>query len=62
MASDCCSNLVENPLIASYAVNERAVARARRLIRGRQYVLDSDWGEVQPKAEDENALPTPFRD
>ena len=37
-------------------MNERAVARARRLIRGRQYVLDSDWGEVQPGAEDENAF------
>ena len=42
--------------MASYTVNERAVARARRLIRGRQYVLDSDWGDVQPKADDENAF------
>ena len=41
--------------MASYVVNERAVERARRLIRGRQYVLDSDWGDVQPNAEDENA-------
>jgi hypothetical protein len=40
--------------VASYAVNERALARARRLIRVRQYVLTSDWGDVQPKAEDEN--------
>jgi hypothetical protein len=40
--------------VASYAVNEAAVAHARRLIRGRQYVLNSDWGDVQPKAEDEN--------
>jgi hypothetical protein len=40
--------------MASYAVNKRAVARARQLIRGRQYVLDSEWGEVQPKAGDEN--------
>jgi hypothetical protein len=40
--------------VASYAVNEAAVAHARRLIRGRQYVLNSDWGYVQPKAEDEN--------
>jgi hypothetical protein len=37
-------------------VNERAVARARRLISGRQYVLNSDWGEVQPKAADETAF------
>lgn len=40
--------------MASYTVNKRAVARARRLIRGRQYVLSSDWGEAQPSAEDEN--------
>jgi hypothetical protein len=42
--------------MAKYAVNPRAVARARELIRGRQYVLDSEWGEVQPKAADENAF------
>ncbi len=40
----------------TYAVNERAVARAERLIRSRQYVLDSDWGEVQPRAAQENAF------
>jgi hypothetical protein len=42
--------------MASYAVNETAVARARHLIRARQYVLNSDWGDIQPKAEDENAF------
>jgi hypothetical protein len=42
--------------MASYSVNERAVARARRLIDARQYVLESDWGEAQPTAEDENAF------
>jgi hypothetical protein len=42
------------PGVAKYALNERAVARARRLIEGRQYVLRSDWGEVQPRADDEN--------
>lgn len=42
--------------MASYAVNKKAVARARRLIEGRQYVLDSEWGEVQPTAEAENAF------
>jgi hypothetical protein len=41
--------------MARYTVNERAVEHARRLIEARQYVLDSDWGEVQPRAEDENA-------
>ena len=39
----------------SYAVNTRAVAHARRLIERHQYVLDSDWGDVQPTTEDENS-------
>jgi hypothetical protein len=42
--------------MAKYVVNEGAVAKARSLIRGRQYVLDSDWGDVQPNAEAENAF------
>ena len=42
--------------MASYSVNERAVARARRLIDARQYVLDSDWGDVQPRARQENGF------
>ena len=42
--------------MASYSVNERAIANARRLIDARQYVLDSEWGEVQPRADDENAF------
>ncbi|HMJ74822.1 MAG TPA: hypothetical protein VK507_02565 [Iamia sp.] len=41
--------------MAKYAVNPDAVAHVRRLIDARQYVLDSDWGDVQPKADDENA-------
>ena len=41
--------------MASYSLNNEAVARARRLIDARQYVLESDWGEVQPSAADENA-------
>jgi len=41
--------------MASYQLNEAAVERAERLIRARQYVLDSDWGYVQPNAEAENA-------
>lgn len=32
-----------------------AVARARQLIDGRPYVLDSVWGEVQPNASAGNA-------
>ena len=42
--------------MASYAVNARAVERARELIDARQYVLDSDWGDVQPRAAAENAF------
>jgi hypothetical protein len=41
--------------MASYTVNRRAVERARKLIRSRRYVLDSEWGEVQPKADAQNA-------
>jgi hypothetical protein len=40
--------------VASYTVNEGAVSRARERIESRQYVLDSDWGESQPTAADEN--------
>ena len=36
-------------------MNEAAVAKARRLIDAHQYVLNSDWGEVQPRAEEQNA-------
>jgi hypothetical protein len=47
--------LRHNATMASYAVNEPAVEKARRLIESRQYVLNSDWGDVQPNAEAENA-------
>jgi hypothetical protein len=42
--------------VASYELNPAAVDRARALIDSRQYVLDSDWGAVQPRAEAENAF------
>jgi len=42
--------------MADYSVNARAVKRAEQLIDARQYVLDSDWGDVQPSADDENAF------
>ena len=42
--------------MASYSVNDDAVSRARQLIDARQYVLDSDWGDVQPNAEDQNRI------
>jgi hypothetical protein len=41
--------------MASYTLNQDAVARARRLIDARQYVLDSVWTEAQPTTDDENA-------
>ena len=41
--------------MARYTVNKRGVEHARRLIEARQYVLNSDWGEVQPRPDDENA-------
>jgi hypothetical protein len=40
--------------VASYSVNPAAVANARRLIDARQYVLNSDWGAVQPNAQAQN--------
>jgi hypothetical protein len=41
--------------MARYDVNPAAVEHAKQLIDRRQYVLDSDWGEVQPRADDQNA-------
>jgi hypothetical protein len=40
--------------MARYELNEAAFEHARRLIENRQYVLRSDWGERQPRADDEN--------
>ena len=45
----------QNTVMATYSVNPDAVARAHQLIDRRQYVLDSDWGEVQPGAAAQNA-------
>ena len=42
--------------MATYTLNKRAVAHARALIDARKYVLDSDWGDVAPTADDENAF------
>lgn len=42
--------------VASYSVNKQALARAYQLIDSRQYVLRSEWGEVQPKADEQNAF------
>ncbi len=40
--------------MAYYAVNQAGVERARTLIRARQYVLNSEWGDVQPGAAEQN--------
>ena len=40
--------------MASYSPNPAGIANARRLIASRQYVLQSDWGDVQPSADAEN--------
>ena len=42
--------------MARYEVHDAGVAHARKLIAGRQYVLDSDWGDVQPSAAEQNAF------
>ena len=42
--------------MASYTVNEDAVARCHALIDTKQYVLDSNWGDVQPNADAQNAF------
>src|SRR3954470_21323093 len=41
--------------MATYRLNDAAVAHARKLIAARQYALDSDWGASGPTAADENA-------
>ena len=41
--------------MASYTVNKAAVSFVRELIDKKRYVLDSDWGDVQPSADDQNA-------
>ena len=40
--------------MASYTLNKAAVEHARQLIEGRQYVLNSDWGDAQPNADAQN--------
>ena len=42
--------------MASYSVNPAAVEKARALIDAKQYVLQSEWGDVQPGAEAQNAF------
>ena len=42
--------------MASYEINSEAVEHVRRLIEAKQYVLDSDWGDAQPRAAAENTF------
>ena len=42
--------------MARYTLNQVAVDNCRRLIDARQYVLNSDWGEVQPRADTANSF------
>ncbi|HEY2791523.1 MAG TPA: hypothetical protein VGJ28_04155 [Micromonosporaceae bacterium] len=42
--------------MASYSLNKSAVKQARKLITAKRYVLDSDWGDVQPDAAAQNAF------
>lgn len=39
-----------------YVVNPAAVARAEELIEAQRYVVRSEWSDVQPNAEAENAF------
>ena len=42
--------------MASYALNPAAVEKAKQLIDAKQYVLQSEWNAVQPRAEEQNAF------
>jgi hypothetical protein len=42
--------------VATYHVNPKGVAHAEQLIDARQYVLRSEWSQVQPRAEQQNAF------
>jgi hypothetical protein len=45
----------EDGPMASYTVNKAAVTFVRGLIDKKRYVLDSDWGDSQPTADQQNA-------
>ena len=44
-------------VVASYTLNDRAVARARKLIDAHQYVLDSDWGDAPAERRGREPVP-----
>ena len=41
-------------MVASYSVNRRGIAKAKRLIDARQFTVRSRWQDVQPRAADQN--------
>jgi hypothetical protein len=47
--------VVDDPDQARAIFHEQAVAHIEKLIAAKRYVLDSDWGQVQPKAAEQNA-------
>ncbi len=42
--------------MAKYTVNKAAVKHVRQLIDAKRYVLNSDWGRVQPSAKEQNTF------
>jgi len=42
--------------MATYTVNKAAVIHAKKLIEAHQYVLESEWGDVAPDTDEENAF------
>jgi hypothetical protein len=42
--------------MATYVVNKKAVANARKLIDARRYRTRSRWADVQPRAAEQNAF------
>lgn len=42
--------------MAKYTVNQAGIRHCRELIDAHQYVVRSDWGDVQPRAEKQNAF------
>jgi hypothetical protein len=45
-----------NAGVATYSVNQLALAQARQLIDAGRLVLTSDWGKSQPGAAEQNAF------
>ncbi len=41
--------------MSKYRVNKPALEKAKALIQSHHYVLESDWSELQPSTQDENA-------